>query len=165
MLSPVEYMEHYPTSGSTESPHWLWPGSPASRGSLLGEVWPPRCCCRVSRKGALGAATCVHPKQWSEQVPPHKVGHGSGDQGHLLTTGPTPPQLSIDSCWVGSFYCPQASFTATIYDAIATESTLFIRQNQLIYYFTGTYTTLYESKRGSGEGSLAGSHTLASWPS
>ncbi|KAI4571539.1 hypothetical protein MJG53_013645 [Ovis ammon polii x Ovis aries] len=58
-------------------------------------------------------------------------------------------ELSIDSCWVGSFYCPQASFTATIYDAIATESTLFIRQNQLIYYFTGTYTTLYESKRGS----------------
>nr|XP_020737266.1 cation channel sperm-associated protein subunit gamma isoform X3 [Odocoileus virginianus texanus] len=58
-------------------------------------------------------------------------------------------ELSIDSCWVGSFYCPQASFTATIYDAIATESTLFIRQNQLIYYFTGTYTTLYESNHGS----------------
>uniref|UniRef100_A0A8C0E2C0 Cation channel sperm associated auxiliary subunit gamma n=1 Tax=Balaenoptera musculus TaxID=9771 RepID=A0A8C0E2C0_BALMU len=61
-------------------------------------------------------------------------------------------ELSIDSCWVGSFYCPQASFTATIFDAIATESTLFIRQNQLIYYFTGTYTTLHESNRGSGEG-------------
>uniref|UniRef100_A0A8C6CSV9 Cation channel sperm associated auxiliary subunit gamma n=1 Tax=Moschus moschiferus TaxID=68415 RepID=A0A8C6CSV9_MOSMO len=58
-------------------------------------------------------------------------------------------ELSIDSCWVGSFYCPQANFTATIYDAIATESTLFIRQNQLIYYFTGTYTTLYESNHGS----------------
>ncbi|XP_043292771.1 cation channel sperm-associated protein subunit gamma isoform X6 [Cervus canadensis] len=58
-------------------------------------------------------------------------------------------ELSIDSCWVGSFYCPQASFTATIYDAIATESTLFIRQNQLIYYFTGAYTTLYESNHGS----------------
>ncbi|XP_057391052.1 cation channel sperm-associated auxiliary subunit gamma isoform X3 [Balaenoptera acutorostrata] len=58
-------------------------------------------------------------------------------------------ELSIDSCWVGSFYCPQASFTATIFDAIATESTLFIRQNQLIYYFTGTYTTLHESNRGS----------------
>ncbi|XP_022441465.1 cation channel sperm-associated protein subunit gamma isoform X1 [Delphinapterus leucas] len=58
-------------------------------------------------------------------------------------------ELSIDSCWVGSFYCPQTSFTATIYDAIATESTLFIRQNQLIYYFTGTYTTLHESNRGS----------------
>jgi cation channel sperm-associated protein subunit gamma len=73
--------------------------------------------------------------------------------------------LSIDSCWVGSFYCPQASFTATIYDAIATESTLFIRQNQLIYYFTGTYTTLYENNHGSGEGSLAGSHPRASWAS
>ncbi|XP_019521872.1 PREDICTED: cation channel sperm-associated protein subunit gamma isoform X1 [Hipposideros armiger] len=59
-------------------------------------------------------------------------------------------ELSIDSCWVGSFYCPQASFTATIYDAIATESTLFIRQNQLVYYFTGTYITLHQSNRGSG---------------
>ncbi|XP_047645862.1 cation channel sperm-associated auxiliary subunit gamma isoform X5 [Phacochoerus africanus] len=59
-------------------------------------------------------------------------------------------ELSIDSCWVGSFYCPQANFTATIYDAIATESTLFIRQNQLIYYFTGTYTTLHETSHGSG---------------
>uniref|UniRef100_A0A2K6Q039 Cation channel sperm associated auxiliary subunit gamma n=1 Tax=Rhinopithecus roxellana TaxID=61622 RepID=A0A2K6Q039_RHIRO len=58
-------------------------------------------------------------------------------------------ELSIDSCWVGSFYCPQSGFTATIYDTIATESTLFIRQNQLVYYFTGTYTTLYERNRGS----------------
>ncbi|XP_054444788.1 cation channel sperm-associated auxiliary subunit gamma [Pteronotus mesoamericanus] len=58
-------------------------------------------------------------------------------------------ELSIDSCWVGSFYCPQASFTATIYDAIATESTLFIRQNQLVYYFTGTYITLHEGNHGS----------------
>ncbi|XP_032342031.1 cation channel sperm-associated protein subunit gamma isoform X16 [Camelus ferus] len=57
-------------------------------------------------------------------------------------------ELSIDNCWVGSF-CPQASFTATIYDAIATESTLFIRQNQLVYYFTGTYITLHESNHGS----------------
>ncbi|XP_011934277.1 PREDICTED: cation channel sperm-associated protein subunit gamma isoform X1 [Cercocebus atys] len=59
-------------------------------------------------------------------------------------------ELSIDSCWVGSFYCPQSGFTATIYDTVATESTLFIRQNQLVYYFTGTYTTLYERNRGSG---------------
>nr|XP_035140137.1 cation channel sperm-associated auxiliary subunit gamma isoform X13 [Callithrix jacchus] len=59
-------------------------------------------------------------------------------------------ELSIDSCWVGSVYCPHSDFTATIYDAIATESTLFIRQNQLVYYFTGTYTTLHESSRGSG---------------
>ncbi|XP_008138266.2 cation channel sperm-associated auxiliary subunit gamma [Eptesicus fuscus] len=58
-------------------------------------------------------------------------------------------ELSIDSCWVGSFYCPQGNFTATIYDAIATESTLFIRQNQLVYYFTGSYTILHESNRGS----------------
>ncbi|ELV13956.1 Cation channel sperm-associated protein subunit gamma, partial [Tupaia chinensis] len=59
-------------------------------------------------------------------------------------------ELSIDSCWVGSFYCPQTGFTATIYDTIATESTLFIRQNQLVYYFTGTYSTLHEHDRGSG---------------
>ncbi|XP_012512434.1 PREDICTED: cation channel sperm-associated protein subunit gamma [Propithecus coquereli] len=59
-------------------------------------------------------------------------------------------ELSIDSCWVGSFYCPQSGFTATIYDAIATESTLFIRQNQLVYYFTGTYPILHDSNQGSG---------------
>ncbi|XP_021562808.1 cation channel sperm-associated protein subunit gamma [Carlito syrichta] len=59
-------------------------------------------------------------------------------------------ELSIDSCWVGSFYCPQTVFTATIYDAIATESTLFIRQNQLVYYFTGSYPILHESDRSSG---------------
>ncbi|XP_074170496.1 cation channel sperm-associated auxiliary subunit gamma [Rhinolophus sinicus] len=58
-------------------------------------------------------------------------------------------ELSIDSCWVGSFYCPQASFTATIFDAIATESTLFIRQNQLVYYFTGTYSILHQRDHGS----------------
>ncbi|KAM9224672.1 cation channel sperm-associated auxiliary subunit gamma [Dugong dugon] len=54
-------------------------------------------------------------------------------------------ELNIDSCWVGSFYCPQANFSATIHDAIATESTLFIRENQLVYYFTGTYSILQES--------------------
>ncbi|XP_006871608.1 PREDICTED: cation channel sperm-associated protein subunit gamma [Chrysochloris asiatica] len=51
-------------------------------------------------------------------------------------------ELNIDSCWVGSFYCPQDTFTATIYDTISMESTLFIRQNQLIYYITGTYSKL-----------------------
>ncbi|XP_019064300.1 cation channel sperm-associated protein subunit gamma isoform X2 [Fukomys damarensis] len=59
-------------------------------------------------------------------------------------------ELSIDSCWVDSFYCPQADFSATIYDAISTESTLFIRQNQLVYYFTGTYATLYDRSHSSG---------------
>ncbi|KAM7059963.1 cation channel sperm-associated auxiliary subunit gamma [Molossus nigricans] len=58
-------------------------------------------------------------------------------------------ELSIDSCWVGSFYCPQTGFTATILDAIATESMLFIRQNQLVYYITGTYLTLHGSGHGS----------------
>nr|BAC30276.1 unnamed protein product [Mus musculus] len=60
-----------------------------------------------------------------------------------------PGQLSIDSCWVGSFYCPILGFSATIHDAIATESTLFIRQNQLVYYFTGTYSTLFDKSHGS----------------
>ncbi|XP_023577323.1 cation channel sperm-associated protein subunit gamma isoform X2 [Octodon degus] len=59
-------------------------------------------------------------------------------------------ELSIDSCWVGSFYCPQADFSATIYDAVSTESTLFIRQNQLVYYFTGTYATLFNRSHSSG---------------
>ncbi|XP_076787114.1 cation channel sperm-associated auxiliary subunit gamma isoform X3 [Arvicanthis niloticus] len=58
-------------------------------------------------------------------------------------------ELSIDSCWVGSFYCPTLGFSATIHDAIATESTLFIRQNQLVYYYTGAYSTLYDKNRRS----------------
>uniref|UniRef100_A0A4X2LSQ2 Cation channel sperm associated auxiliary subunit gamma n=1 Tax=Vombatus ursinus TaxID=29139 RepID=A0A4X2LSQ2_VOMUR len=45
-------------------------------------------------------------------------------------------ELNIDSCWLGSLRCPQEHFTATIYDTISTESVLFIRQNQLVYYFT-----------------------------
>ncbi|XP_038195241.1 cation channel sperm-associated protein subunit gamma isoform X4 [Arvicola amphibius] len=61
-------------------------------------------------------------------------------------------ELSIDSCWVGSYYCPMLQFSATIHDAIATESTLFIRQNQLVYYFTGRYTTLFDN-----------SHSSSSW--
>ncbi|CAO2626117.1 Cation channel sperm-associated auxiliary subunit gamma 2 [Lemmus lemmus] len=61
-------------------------------------------------------------------------------------------QLSIDSCWVGSYYCPMLQFSATIHDAISTESTLFIRQNQLVYYFTGRYTTLFNN-----------SHSSSSW--
>nr|XP_048295506.1 cation channel sperm-associated auxiliary subunit gamma isoform X2 [Myodes glareolus] len=61
-------------------------------------------------------------------------------------------ELSIDSCWVGSYYCPMLQFSATIHDAISTESTLFIRQNQLVYYFTGRYTTLFDN-----------SHSSSSW--
>lgn len=61
-------------------------------------------------------------------------------------------ELSIDSCWVGSHYCPQTNFTATIHDAIATESSLFIRQNQLVYYFTGKYVILHEQDVSSSEG-------------
>ncbi|XP_055992057.1 cation channel sperm-associated auxiliary subunit gamma [Sorex fumeus] len=53
-------------------------------------------------------------------------------------------ELSIDSCWVSSHYCPEMNFTATIHDTISTESTVFIRQNQLVYYFTGRYIVLHE---------------------
>ncbi|XP_069854878.1 cation channel sperm-associated auxiliary subunit gamma-like isoform X1 [Dipodomys merriami] len=58
-------------------------------------------------------------------------------------------ELSIDSCWVGSHYCPQTGFSATIHDAISTETTLFIRQNQLVYYFTGNYHTVLDKKHKS----------------
>ncbi|XP_052567770.1 cation channel sperm-associated auxiliary subunit gamma isoform X7 [Peromyscus californicus insignis] len=58
-------------------------------------------------------------------------------------------ELSIDSCWVGSYYCPILDFSATIHDAISTESTLFIRQNQLVYYFTGSYSALFDSSYSS----------------
>ncbi|XP_043849826.1 cation channel sperm-associated protein subunit gamma-like [Dromiciops gliroides] len=51
-------------------------------------------------------------------------------------------ELNIDSCWLGSLECPQEHFTASIFDTISTESTLFIRQNQLVYYFTGNYSHL-----------------------
>ncbi|XP_004601109.3 cation channel sperm-associated auxiliary subunit gamma [Sorex araneus] len=53
-------------------------------------------------------------------------------------------ELSIDSCWVSSQYCPKMKFTATIHDTISTESTVFVRQNQLVYYFTGRYIVLHE---------------------
>ncbi|XP_068934972.1 cation channel sperm-associated auxiliary subunit gamma [Petaurus breviceps papuanus] len=49
-------------------------------------------------------------------------------------------ELNIDSCWLGSLHCPQDKFTASIFDTISTESVLFIRQNQLVYYFTGNYS-------------------------
>ncbi|XP_074133006.1 cation channel sperm-associated auxiliary subunit gamma-like isoform X2 [Sminthopsis crassicaudata] len=51
-------------------------------------------------------------------------------------------ELNIDSCWLGTLQCPQDEFTASIFDAISTESVLFIRQNQLVYYFTGNYSHL-----------------------
>ncbi|XP_041092192.1 cation channel sperm-associated protein subunit gamma-like [Polyodon spathula] len=51
-------------------------------------------------------------------------------------------EVSIDSCWVGSLSCPQANFSSTIQDVISTESTIFIRQNQLVYRFTGDFTLL-----------------------
>ncbi|XP_056652137.1 cation channel sperm-associated auxiliary subunit gamma-like isoform X2 [Monodelphis domestica] len=51
-------------------------------------------------------------------------------------------ELNIDSCWLGSLQCPQEYSSASIFDTISTESTLFIRQNQLIYYFTGKYVSL-----------------------
>ncbi|XP_051900031.1 cation channel sperm-associated auxiliary subunit gamma-like [Pristis pectinata] len=58
-------------------------------------------------------------------------------------------ELNIDSCWIGSLSCPQGLFSATVYDAIATESMLFIRQNQLMYYFKGNFTLLRNNDEGS----------------
>lgn len=76
---------------------------------------------------------------------------GLGGLNHLAHLFSAPLQLSIDSCWVGSYYCPMLQFSATIHDAISTESTLFIRQNQLVYYFTGRYTTLFDNSHSSSE--------------
>ncbi|ETE59133.1 Cation channel sperm-associated protein subunit gamma, partial [Ophiophagus hannah] len=42
------------------------------------------------------------------------------------------------------------NFSSSIVDTIATESTLFIRQNQLVYYFTGHYPILHQAAKGSG---------------
>nr|XP_025973875.1 cation channel sperm-associated protein subunit gamma [Dromaius novaehollandiae] len=58
-------------------------------------------------------------------------------------------EVDIDSCWIGSLTCPWSEFSSTILDAIATESTLFIRQNQLVYYFTGNYSVLHMATPGS----------------
>uniref|UniRef100_A0A8D0BL63 Cation channel sperm-associated protein subunit gamma n=1 Tax=Salvator merianae TaxID=96440 RepID=A0A8D0BL63_SALMN len=60
-----------------------------------------------------------------------------------------PIELAIDSCWIGSVSCPQAEFSSSIVDTISTESTLFIRQNQLVYYFTGHYPILHVETSGS----------------
>ncbi|XP_026571252.1 cation channel sperm-associated protein subunit gamma [Pseudonaja textilis] len=58
-------------------------------------------------------------------------------------------EVAIDSCWIGSLSCPQRNFSSSIVDTIATESTLFIRQNQLVYYFTGHYSILHQETKGS----------------
>ncbi|XP_061453607.1 cation channel sperm-associated auxiliary subunit gamma isoform X3 [Rhineura floridana] len=60
-----------------------------------------------------------------------------------------PIEVGIDSCWIGSLSCPQKVFSSAIVDSICTESTLFIRQNQLVYYFTGKYPILFVNTSGS----------------
>nr|XP_060640318.1 cation channel sperm-associated auxiliary subunit gamma-like [Anolis sagrei ordinatus] len=60
-----------------------------------------------------------------------------------------PVEVGIDSCWIGSISCPQRGFSTSIADSIATESTLFIRQNQLVYYFVGHYPILHMRGPGS----------------
>uniref|UniRef100_A0A674I946 Cation channel sperm associated auxiliary subunit gamma n=1 Tax=Terrapene triunguis TaxID=2587831 RepID=A0A674I946_9SAUR len=62
----------------------------------------------------------------------------------------TAVEVGIDSCWIGSLNCPLNIFSSTIVDAIATESVLFLRQNQLVYYFTGNYSVLSLRVPGSG---------------
>ncbi|KAJ7303931.1 hypothetical protein JRQ81_011444 [Phrynocephalus forsythii] len=46
-------------------------------------------------------------------------------------------------------YPVEKGFSSSIVDTIATESTLFIRQNQLVYYFTGHYPVLHMNTSGS----------------
>ncbi|XP_062917294.1 cation channel sperm-associated auxiliary subunit gamma-like [Mobula hypostoma] len=58
-------------------------------------------------------------------------------------------ELNIDSCWIASLSCPRGQFSASIFDVIATESMLFIRQNQLMYYFKGNFTLLRANDKGS----------------
>uniref|UniRef100_A0A8C3TE28 Cation channel sperm associated auxiliary subunit gamma n=1 Tax=Chelydra serpentina TaxID=8475 RepID=A0A8C3TE28_CHESE len=62
----------------------------------------------------------------------------------------TAVEVGIDSCWMGSLNCPLYVFSSAVVDAIATESVLFIRQNQLVYYFTGNYSVLSSHVPGSG---------------
>ncbi|KAG8143563.1 hypothetical protein E2320_000774 [Naja naja] len=52
--------------------------------------------------------------------------------------------------WATYRKAPVRNFSSSIVDAIATESTLFIRQNQLVYYFTGHYPILHQATKGSG---------------
>ncbi|XP_065427411.1 cation channel sperm-associated auxiliary subunit gamma isoform X1 [Chrysemys picta bellii] len=61
----------------------------------------------------------------------------------------TAVEVGIDSCWIGSRNCAPNVFSSSVVDAIATESVLFLRQNQLVYYFTGNYSVLSPRAPGS----------------
>eukprot|EP00062_Callorhinchus_milii_P025720 gi/632987007/ref/XP_007910555.1/ PREDICTED: cation channel sperm-associated protein subunit gamma [Callorhinchus milii] len=54
----------------------------------------------------------------------------------------TAVEVAVDSCWLSRLSCPEGDYSATIHDAIAMESMLFFRQNQLMYYFRGNYSLL-----------------------
>nr|XP_016852606.1 PREDICTED: cation channel sperm-associated protein subunit gamma [Anolis carolinensis] len=58
-------------------------------------------------------------------------------------------EVAIDSCRIDSITCKKTAFSPSIVDTIATESTLFIRQNQLVYYFVGHYPILHMKSPGS----------------
>uniref|UniRef100_K7GFT3 Cation channel sperm associated auxiliary subunit gamma n=1 Tax=Pelodiscus sinensis TaxID=13735 RepID=K7GFT3_PELSI len=51
-------------------------------------------------------------------------------------------EVGVDNCWIGSLNCPVSVFSSAISDTIATESSLFLLQNQLIYSLAGNYATL-----------------------
>ncbi|XP_074872384.1 cation channel sperm-associated auxiliary subunit gamma isoform X2 [Carettochelys insculpta] len=59
-------------------------------------------------------------------------------------------EVGLDSCWIGSYGCTTSMYSSTILDAIALESVLIIRQNQLVYYFTGNYSVLSPHMKVSG---------------
>uniref|UniRef100_A0A8C8MFC5 Cation channel sperm-associated protein subunit gamma n=1 Tax=Oncorhynchus tshawytscha TaxID=74940 RepID=A0A8C8MFC5_ONCTS len=54
----------------------------------------------------------------------------------------SPIEVGIESCWAGSLNCPQVEFSSMILEAISTESSLFIRQNQLLHRFVGNFSLL-----------------------
>ncbi|XP_078146236.1 cation channel sperm-associated auxiliary subunit gamma-like [Centroberyx gerrardi] len=51
-------------------------------------------------------------------------------------------EVGIQSSWSDSPECPHVDFSSMIQEAISTESSLFIRHNQLLYRFVGNYSLL-----------------------
>ncbi|XP_026877604.1 cation channel sperm-associated protein subunit gamma [Electrophorus electricus] len=51
-------------------------------------------------------------------------------------------EVATESPWARSLKCPELEFSFMVQEAIATESTIFIRHKQLLYRFTGNYSLL-----------------------
>ncbi|XP_032083545.1 cation channel sperm-associated protein subunit gamma [Thamnophis elegans] len=105
-------------------------------------------------KGIFGLKDPSRPLWFTHRHAPVLILGGIPDKKIVLISNTNfdtfhPIEVAIDSCWIGSLSCPQAKFSSSIVDTIATESTLFIRQNQLVYYFTGHYSLLHLETKGS----------------